>query len=128
MKMRSNGTANVKSSGGSLKLYTNKLISTSDWVEDATYLDYPFKADVECQSITTNDFVEVDLDFLNTPLSRIVTTSTDKVTFYASKIPSEDILINSITASEIGYSEIGFTVLASDENAEGKTITATKIG
>lgn len=124
MKMRSNGTANVSAS--SSKIYTNKTILTTDWVSDAFYNDYPYKAVVTCTNIAPEDFVEVDLGEVSSVLSPFVVTDENCVYFYASEIPSEDLVINSIISTSASYGEFGFVVTAPDDNAEGVTVTISK--
>ena len=124
MKMRSNGTANI-SGGSSSKIYTNKTILTTDWVSDTTYNDYPYKAVVTCTNITPEDFVEVELEQVSS-LSPFVVTDDNSVYFFASEILSEDIVVTSIVSTTPSYGEYGFVVTASDDNAEGKTVTVTE--
>lgn len=125
MRMRSNGTANLASS--SSKLYSNKVISVSDWVADTSYAQYPYKANLTCTGITSNDFVEVDMGEVPSILAPFVMTSDNTVSFYASEIPSEDIIINSILSSSTNYAEYGFVITAADDSVDGYTVTATKI-
>lgn len=79
--------------------FNNVLLPISAFVEDTTYTDYPFSADIEIDDVTT-DFVS-DINFLPKDadsgiFAAVTKTENGKVTVYAKTIPESDILIPTI--------------------------------
>lgn len=84
--------------------YTNVLVSVNDFIEDNTFEDYPYKADIVLEGVTTNDYANVVFalsDVQSKNYAPICTTSENIVTIYALERPSSDITISLIEVVKV---------------------------
>lgn len=82
-----------------VKVYANKAVAVADFVSDATYNDYGYKAEVACVGVTANHvpFVNFGMDeAVSDNYAPIALAGTDKVTIYAKAVPASAITIPSI--------------------------------
>ena len=66
------------------KVLTN--VTVNNWVSDATYVDYPYKADINFNGIKADDVVEVIFALAQATSGNyapVCLTGTDKVTIYS---------------------------------------------
>ena len=76
--------------------YTNIVVSTNDFVEDSTFEDYPYKADILIDGVTVNDYANVIptlADAQSKNYAPVCTTDEGIISIYAVKVPSSDITI-----------------------------------
>jgi len=82
-------------------IFTNLTVLSGDWSADATYADYPFKADITCTGVTSSmmgDVVFHPAAVKAFDLAPVATTGTDTVTVYASAAPAASITVLQIKA------------------------------
>lgn len=107
-------TINVKADVGYDQLYpvngttltkVNITVPISSFVADTTYTDYPFRAVIPFVGMTSEFIPHINYkleDSLSGIYPPISLSGIDTVTMYASEIPQNDLVINSI----IGVKEI----------------------
>lgn len=85
-------------------LFSNKVVQLSTWVDDETYTDYPYKADITCDGMTANHTPEIVFsltDATSGDFAPVCNSGTNKVTIWAKRYPDGDITIPTITATLI---------------------------
>ena len=108
------GTAWQEEAGGggdsSIKA-TNVQVLTTDWVDESsgggtpTYADYPFRADITIQGVTTDYSPDVRFgldEAVSGIFAPIADTGTNKVMIYASEQPSATVTIPVIICTNVG--------------------------
>ena len=86
------------------KIFTNVNVPISSWISDASYADYPYKAVITCQGITSNYFAEVIFDVTEATsgiFAPITNSDTNSVIIYASEIPSNNFNIPIIKCTKV---------------------------
>ena len=81
--------------------FTNVNIEVSSWIEDATYEDFGFKADIICNGVTANYIPNVIFnmtDVTSGKFSPIAKSGNEIITIYANEKPTNTIVIASIYA------------------------------
>ena len=82
-------------------IFTN--VSVDTWVEDTTYEDYPYRADIPCE--VTSDYVaDVTFDIAEATSGNyapICITGDGIVSIFASEIPSDTIVIPTIKCVKV---------------------------
>lgn len=84
--------------GGSLT-FTDVSIPTDLWVEDTTYEDYPYRADIPCDGVTEEYYPEVVFDVPEATSGNyapVTHTGDGIVSIYAKEVPADAIVIPSI--------------------------------
>ncbi len=84
--------------------YTNTLVLITDFIEDSTFEDYPYKADIAIDGITGNDYANISFalsDVQSKNYAPICTTDNGKISIYAVEIPLSDITIPLIEVVKI---------------------------
>lgn len=79
--------------------FEGKTVATSAWASDATYSDFPYKADVSCTGVTASDFAEVvfsEADAMSGDFAPICATGSGFVRIYATAVPASTVTIPSI--------------------------------
>ena len=80
-------------------VFTNKTVVTRDWIADATFADFPFKADIICAGVTTDYIPSV---VFNPPYnisgndSGIADSFNGFIRIYSTEIPASEIIIPTI--------------------------------
>ena len=77
----------------------NIEITVDSWVNDSTYKDYPYKADIFITNVTEEHLSEVNFDIseiLDGIYAPVAKSGNGMVTIYASEIPSSNITIPSV--------------------------------
>lgn len=85
--------------------FTNKTVSTSAWVSDAAYTDFPYKAAVACQGVTARHYAEVTFapaDAMSGSFAPVVESYNGGVYIYASEIPEAVLTIPTIVCTPVG--------------------------
>ena len=70
--------------------FTNKAVSTSAWVSDPTYSDFPYRAAVSCNGVTAKHYAEVSFspaDAMSGSFAPVAASYDGGVYLYASEIP-----------------------------------------
>lgn len=89
---------NLVSTGGHLT-FSNVTVATTAFVEDTTYTDYPYKADIACEGVTASHIPEVNFSLEDATSGNYATfalSGEGVVTIYAKEIPASDLTIPSI--------------------------------
>ncbi|MGN0982799.1 MAG: hypothetical protein ACI4O0_07910 [Candidatus Limivicinus sp.] len=79
--------------------FTNKSVAASDWVSDATYTDFPYRAAVACEGVTAKHYAEVTfspVDALKGIFCPVTVSYDGGVYIYASEIPEAAMTIPTI--------------------------------
>lgn len=85
--------------------FTNKTIATSEWVNDITYENYPYRADIACSGVTANYYPEVVFslaDAVSGYFAPVCESFNNIVRIYASNIPENTITIPTIKCTKAG--------------------------
>ena len=88
---------------GNILTFENIQVATTSFVEDTTYEEFGYRADIPCVGITDNYFPEVVFslaDATSGNYSPICSSGNGIVTIYAVDIPENDIIIPTISCSE----------------------------
>lgn len=94
-----NNTTQKWVNGSNIIVKSNVTVATSAWVSDSTYADFGFKADITfsgCSSDYFADVVFAPTEAMSGKFAPICETGTNKVTIYASEVPSASITIPTI--------------------------------
>lgn len=84
-------------------IFTNKVVATTDFVADATYTDYGYKAVIICAGVTTSykgDIIFNVAEATSGIYAPVCLTGAGNVTIYASEVPSADITIPTIVCTK----------------------------
>ena len=84
--------------------FVDKTVAVSDWVEDTTLADYPYKASIACESVTDAYKPSVTLSFADSDsgiFSTYCDTESGVVNIYATEKPSDSIVIPNIVCIKI---------------------------
>jgi len=90
--------------------YTNILVETTDWINEAggggtpTYADYPYKAELQALGVDGNFAIDVRFNLSEIEsgiFAPVYGSSTDTVTIYASDIPASDVNIPVIICTKM---------------------------
>ncbi|MDD5923285.1 MAG: hypothetical protein PUC88_00650 [Clostridia bacterium] len=76
--------------------YTNTLVLITDFIEDSTFEDYPYRADISIESVRSEDYANISFalsDVQSKNYASICTTDDGKISIYAMEIPSADVTI-----------------------------------
>lgn len=76
--------------------YTNVSVPVSSFIEDTTFEDYLFKADILIEGVTVNDYANIIFalsDVQSKNYAPICITNENVVSIYAVEVPSADITI-----------------------------------
>lgn len=79
--------------------FENVLIETTSWIEDSTYSDFEYKADIPCEGVTAEFFSDVVFGLVEATSGNyapISLTSDGIVTIYAVEVPESTISIPTI--------------------------------
>lgn len=92
-------------SGGNANILTfsNVILETTAWVEDATYEEFGYKTDIPCEGVTTAFFADVTFNVaeaISGNYAPISLTGDGTVTIYAVEQPESTIIIPSIICSK----------------------------
>lgn len=82
-----------------VKTFTNITVPTSSWVEDATYAQFLYKADIPCEGIAADYFPNVVFNIVEATsgnFAQVCQSEDNIITIYAVEIPTADIIIPSI--------------------------------
>ena len=93
----------VDNTNARVLVFSNKGVATSAFVSDATYADYPYKADIACVGVTSDYVPEVNFDVdeaISGKFAPVAITGTDVVTIFASEVPASAIAIPSIVCTK----------------------------
>lgn len=74
-------------------------VESSSWVSDATFADFPYKAEIEIAGVTADHVPDVTFDpsaVLTGKICPVAQTATDKVIIFASEIPAWTLEVLSI--------------------------------
>ena len=85
-------------------IFSNISVSTTSWVSDATYANYPYKADIPCEGVTADyvaDVIFALTEATSDKFAPVTLTSNGIVTIYAKEIPSVDITIPTIKCEKV---------------------------
>ena len=80
-------------------IFSDVSVAVESWVEDATYTDYPYRADVACEGVTADHKPEVTFDVpeaISGNYAPVALTGVGVVSIYASEIPADAIVIPTI--------------------------------
>ena len=84
-------------------IFNNKTVTTSAWIADATYADYPYKATISCPKVKSDQhFPEVVFSLEDASagiFSPVCNSVNDGFEIWASEIPEAAITIPSIKCS-----------------------------
>lgn len=86
-----------------VEVFTNVLVPVSLWVEDATYQEFAFKANIPCEGVTANYFPNVVFNVseaLSGNYAQVCLSGDGIVTIYAVNLPETDITIPSIVCTK----------------------------
>ena len=84
-------------------IFNNKTISTSAWVADATYEDFPYVATISCANVTEDYFPEVVFSVVDASsgmFSPVCESIAGGIKIWATEIPETTITIPSIKCSK----------------------------
>lgn len=98
------GVSEESSSG-----FKNIVITPSDFKDDLTFNEYPYRVDIPCDGVTEQHYAMVlfnQTDALSGIFAHISNTSENTVTIYANKIPSTNITIESIICTKVVNKEV----------------------
>ena len=96
LTINEDGVAEVTSRG---IMFENLVVSSKDWIEDTTYEQFGYKADISCEGVTEEFFSDVVFgieEAISGNYAPISKTSEGIVTIYAVDIPEGDITIPTI--------------------------------
>ena len=85
-------------------LFKDTVVSTTSWISDATYTDYPYKADIPCEGVTADYVADVIFalkEATSDKFAPVTLTGDGIVTIYAKEIPSADITIPTIKCEKV---------------------------
>jgi hypothetical protein len=88
---------------GDILLFNDIVVEVGDWVEDSTYEEFYYKAELYCEDVTDEFFANVVFgvkEAISGNYAPISETKNDTVVIYAVEIPLEDITIPSIACSK----------------------------
>ena len=88
---------------GNIIIFENITVATTSWVEDTTYEEFGYKADIPCTSVTSDFFSSVTFDVaeaISGNYAPISLTGAGTVTIYAVEQPESTITIPSIICSK----------------------------
>lgn len=98
------GTTEASSFG-----FNNIVITPSDFKDDLTFNEYPYKVDIPCTGITEQHYAMVlfsQKDAQSGIFAHVSDTSDNMVTIYANKIPSTNVTIDSIICTKVVNKEV----------------------
>ena len=84
--------------------FTNKIVTTSTWVSDTTYTDFPYRAAVACEGVTAKHYAEVTFapaDALNGSFAPVAVSYDGGVYLYANEMPSAALTIPTIVCTPV---------------------------
>ena len=84
-------------------IFNNKTISTSAWVADTTYEDFPYVAIISCANVTEDYFPEVVFSVVDASsgvFSPVCESISGGIKIWATEIPEATITIPSIKCSK----------------------------
>lgn len=95
----------ISATGVAINILTfeNITVTTTSWVEDTTYEEFGYKADIPCTGVTANFFSDVTFDVqeaISGNYAPISLTGAGTVTIYAVEQPESTITIPSIICSK----------------------------
>lgn len=102
LTVHEDGTVDAEASSSSL-FFENVTVLSTDWVEDTTYEEFGYKADISCEGTTVDYFPEVVFSLaeaISGNYSPICSSGEGIVTIYAVDLPETDITIPTISCSE----------------------------
>lgn len=88
---------------GNILTFSNITLETTVWVEDTTYSEFGYKADIPCTGVTEEFFPEVVFgvsDATSGNYSPICLSGDGIVTIYAVEAPESAITIHAISCSK----------------------------
>lgn len=81
-------------------IFSDVSVAVDAWTEDATYTDYPYKADIPCEGVTADYKPDVTFDVpeaISGAYAPVASTGAGVVSIYASEIPADAITIPTIS-------------------------------
>lgn len=94
-----NNTTHKWVNGNNIIVKSNVSVATSAWTSDSTYADFGYKADISFSGCSADYFADVVFapsEAMSGKFAPICATGTNKVTIYASEVPSASITIPTI--------------------------------
>ena len=88
---------------GNILTFSNITLETTAWVEDTTYEEFSYKAEIPCTGVTADFFSDVTFgvaEALSGNYAPISLTGAGTVTIYAVEQPKSTIIIPSIICSK----------------------------
>lgn len=77
-------------------IFRNVRVETAHFIPDATYVDFPYKADIALNGVLSSMIPEVMFDEINIGVHRACNSYDGGVTVYSDSIPDEAVLIPTI--------------------------------
>ena len=102
LTVHEDGTMDAEASSSSL-IFENITVATTAWVEDTTYEEFGYKAEIPCTGVRTNFFPDVVFgitEAVSGNYAPICESGDGIVTIYAVEQPETDIIIQTIICSE----------------------------
>lgn len=93
----------ISSETSNILTFENITLETNAWVEDTTYEDFGYKADISCTGVTAEFFSDVVFgveEAISGNYAPVSLTGAGTVTIYAVKQPESTIIIHSIICSK----------------------------
>lgn len=96
----------ISSTGGgtaNILVFENITVATSSWIEDTTYEEFGYKAEILCEGVTDEFFSDVVFgvsEAISGNYAPISVTGAGTVTIYAVDLPANDITIPTILCSK----------------------------
>lgn len=94
---------NTGGGNGNILTFSNIILETTSWVEDTTYEEFGYKADIPCTGVTAEFFSDVIFNVaeaISGNYAPISLTGEGIVTIYAVEAPESTIVIPSIMCSK----------------------------
>lgn len=82
-----------------IQIFNNITVPISSWVSDPTYQIYPYRADIECEGITSEYVADITFnvdEVASGVFAPISLTEEGIISIYASSKPVKDIIIPTI--------------------------------
>lgn len=102
LTIREDGTMDAEASSSSL-IFENITVAATAWIEDTTYEEFGYKAEIPCTGVTADFFSDVTFDVteaISGNYAPISLTGDGIVTIYAVEQPESTIIIPSIICSK----------------------------
>lgn len=94
---------NTGGGNGNILTFSNITLETTSWIEDTTYEEFGYRADIPCEGVTAEFFSDVIFNVaeaISGNYAPISLTGEGTVTIYAVEAPESTITIPSIMCSK----------------------------